>query len=244
MAEETYGGEEPQLVRLALPDLPGRLALVANRFAAHDVNILRVEVVEGGDGSAVDDLLVVGGNLALALDELRGDVQILGLREHAELPDPGLAMADALASVSGAASLGAARHARSSLRSSSSRPTGRAAARCRPRLAPACRRHRRVAAADPGGRALPRASALRAPARRPRRRRNHGRPRPTRSRSAWAASSSCPPARRRSSRSQSSATTRFRSSRRRWNACGRCCGSRLGPRGARRAKRPSAAGCS
>jgi hypothetical protein len=111
MLEDTIGGEEPQLVRLALPDQPGRLALVANRFAGHDVNILRLEVVEVGDGTAVDDFLVVGGDLATALEELRGDVEILGLREHAELPDPGLAMADALAVVSGAASLGAARHA-------------------------------------------------------------------------------------------------------------------------------------
>lgn len=111
MLEDPIDGEEPQLVRLALPDLPGRLALVASCFAAHDVNILRLEVVEGGDGVAVDDLLVVGGDLALALAELEGDVQILGLREHAELPDPGIAMAGALAGVSGAASLGAARHA-------------------------------------------------------------------------------------------------------------------------------------
>lgn len=103
--------EDTQLVRLALPDVPGRLALVASRFAAHDVNILRLEVVEGGDGVAVDDLLVSGGNLELALEELNGDVEILGLREHAELPDPGIAMADALAGVSGASSLGAARHA-------------------------------------------------------------------------------------------------------------------------------------
>jgi hypothetical protein len=114
MLEDTIDGpvaEAPQLVRLALPDLPGRLALVASRFAAHDVNILRLEVLEAGDGVAVDDLLVVGGDLARALEELEGDVEILGLREHAELPDPGVAMADALAGVSGAASLGAARHA-------------------------------------------------------------------------------------------------------------------------------------
>ena len=111
MLEDTVEREEPQLVRLALPDEPGRLALVASRFAAHDVNILRVEVVDGGDGTAVDDLLVVGGNLAVALEELREDVEILGLREHAELPDPGLAMANALLAVSSAASLGAARHA-------------------------------------------------------------------------------------------------------------------------------------
>lgn len=111
MLEETVGGGEPRLVRLALPDRPGRLALVANRFAAHDVNILRVEVVEAGDGTAVDDFLVVGGDLALAIEELSADVEILGLREHAELPDAGIAMADALAVVSGAASLGAARQA-------------------------------------------------------------------------------------------------------------------------------------
>lgn len=111
MVEEPVGGDEPQLVRLAMPDLPGRLALVAGRFAAHDVNILRVEVVEDGDGTAVDDLLVVGGDLPRALEELRGDVEILGQREHAELPDPGIAMADALAAVSSSASLGAARHA-------------------------------------------------------------------------------------------------------------------------------------
>jgi hypothetical protein len=111
MLEDTVEREEPQLVRLALPDKPGRLALVASLFAAHDVNILRLEVVDGGDGTAVDDLLVVGGDLAEALDELRADVEILGLREHAELPDPGLAMADALLAVSSAASLGAARHA-------------------------------------------------------------------------------------------------------------------------------------
>ena len=29
------GDKAPQLVRLALPDRPGRLALVAGRFAAH-----------------------------------------------------------------------------------------------------------------------------------------------------------------------------------------------------------------
>lgn len=110
MLEDTIA-EEPRLVRLALPDRPGGLALVASRFAAHDVNILRVEVVAGGDGAAVDDLLVVGGDLDLALDGLRGEVEILGVREHAQLPDPGIAMAEALAAVSGAASLGTARHA-------------------------------------------------------------------------------------------------------------------------------------
>ena len=112
MPEETIGeSPEPRLVRLALPDRPGGLALVASCFAAHGVNILRVEVVEGGEGEAVDDLLVVGGDLTQALRELEEDVSLLGVRDHAELPDPGLAMAGALATVSGASSLGAARHA-------------------------------------------------------------------------------------------------------------------------------------
>ncbi len=90
-------GREPQLIRLALPDRPGGLALVASRLAAHGVDILRVEVVEGGEDTVVDDLLVAGGDLVAALAALAADVEILGLREHAELPDPGLAMADALA---------------------------------------------------------------------------------------------------------------------------------------------------
>lgn len=97
------------LVRLELPDRPGGLALVAGRFAEHGVDIVRVEVVGFHDGVAVDDLLVVGGDLRAALDHLAGDARVLAVREQADLPDPGVAMAEACAQVAAAASLGAAR---------------------------------------------------------------------------------------------------------------------------------------
>jgi predicted amino acid-binding ACT domain protein len=102
---------DAQLLRLALPDRPGALALVASRLAAHGVNILRVEVVDSRVGTATDDLLVEGGDLEAALEELAPEVRLLGVRAHAELPDPGLAMAAALTAVSGAATLGSARRA-------------------------------------------------------------------------------------------------------------------------------------
>ena len=150
MLEDTIGDAEPQLVRLSLPDQPGRLALVASRFAAHDVNILRVEVVAGGDGSAVDDLLVVGGNLALALEEARGECR-----------DPRAARARRAAR-SGNRDGGCAsrrqrggeprRGAASPARRGARARRGRwrcASARCGPRLASARRLHHGVVAADP-----------------------------------------------------------------------------------------------
>ena len=190
MNEDTIGSPgEPQLVRLALPDRPGGLALVANRFAAHEVNILRVEVVEGGDGSAVDDLLVVGGNLALALEELGEDVEILGLREHAELPDPGIAMADALAGISGAASLGAAGTPCSPQRSSSSPPTAACCCATPVTAGSGPLPPRRSRCRRSGGRALSRSLRHLTLAGGDRRdRRSRGLPSPTSSRSAWAAS--------------------------------------------------------
>ncbi len=90
--------EDASLIRLALPDRPGALALVSSRLAARSVNILRLEVVAREDGTAIDDLLVAGGDLAL-----------LACRERGELPDPGLAMAAACASVTAAAGAGEAR---------------------------------------------------------------------------------------------------------------------------------------
>jgi hypothetical protein len=102
---------DAQLLRLALPDRPGALALVASRLAEHGVIILRVEVVDSRAGMATDDLLVAGGDVDAALGELAPEVRLLGVRGHADLPDPGLAMAAALTSVSGAATLGSARRA-------------------------------------------------------------------------------------------------------------------------------------
>jgi hypothetical protein len=88
-----------RLVRLRLPDRPGSLAGVTERFAAHRVDVLRLEVVAREDGFAVDDFLVSGPGLQSALADLRPDVLVLAERENVDLPDPGLAMAAACASV-------------------------------------------------------------------------------------------------------------------------------------------------
>jgi hypothetical protein len=101
--------DDATLLRIRLPDRPGGLALLATRLAEHGVDILRLEVVDWRDDVAVDDLLVAGGRLDEALAGLPGDVRVIGRREHGDLPDPGLAMAEACAAVTGAASLGEAR---------------------------------------------------------------------------------------------------------------------------------------
>ncbi len=88
-----------RLIRLRLPDRPGSLAGVAERFAAHRVDVLRLEVVARDSGWAVDDFLVAGSALADALADLGPDVAVLANRENVDLPDPGLAMAAACAAV-------------------------------------------------------------------------------------------------------------------------------------------------
>jgi hypothetical protein len=88
-----------RLVRLQLPDRPGRLARVATCFAEHGVDVLRIEVVAREHGHAVDDLLVAGGELESALAELAPEIPVLAVRTDADLPDPGLAMARACAEV-------------------------------------------------------------------------------------------------------------------------------------------------
>ena len=91
-----------RLVRLRLSDRPGSLARVTERFAAHRVDVLRLEVVGREGGWAVDDFLVSGHGLQKALAELRPDAVVLAERENVDLPDPGLAMAAACASVTSA----------------------------------------------------------------------------------------------------------------------------------------------
>jgi hypothetical protein len=85
------------LIRLALPDRPGGLALVTRCLASCGVDILAVEVVGHRDSRAIDDLLVCGGDLERALAALAPEVTLLGARPSDGLPDPGIAMAEAFA---------------------------------------------------------------------------------------------------------------------------------------------------
>ena len=101
--------EATTLLRIALPDKVGVLALVAGRLAAEGIDILRVEVVSADGRTAVDDLLVRGSRPERALDELHPAVQLLASRQQDDLPDPGLAMAEACATISHARSLVLAR---------------------------------------------------------------------------------------------------------------------------------------
>jgi hypothetical protein len=84
-----------ELVRLRLADRPGSLAAVAAHLAAHRVDVLRLEVVDRGSGSAVDDLLVSAPGLDAALATLGPRAIVLGRRTGVDLRDPGLAMAAA-----------------------------------------------------------------------------------------------------------------------------------------------------
>jgi ACT domain-containing protein len=90
------------LIRLRLPDRPGSLARVAERFAARRVDVLRLEVVGREGGWAIDDFLVTGADLPEALAELGPDISVLARRQDVDLPDPGLAMAAACAAVTSA----------------------------------------------------------------------------------------------------------------------------------------------
>lgn len=99
------------LVRLALPDRPGGLATVAGVFAAHGVDILRLDVVERSDGVAIDDLLVSGGDIAGALADLEPEIRVLGSPAVTSMPDVAVAMAHACAAVTSTRSLGGMRRA-------------------------------------------------------------------------------------------------------------------------------------
>jgi hypothetical protein len=103
--------EAPSLLRISLPDRPGGLALVTRCFAACGVDILNVDVVGHHAGRAIDDVLVVGGDLERGLRALEPEVVLLARRDRADLPDPGLAMAAACAAIMDASTLDEARHA-------------------------------------------------------------------------------------------------------------------------------------
>jgi hypothetical protein len=88
-----------RLIRLRLPDRPGSLARITERFAAHRVDVLRLEVVGREGGWAIDDFLLGGPSISDALADLGPEVVVLADREGVDLADPGLAMAAACASV-------------------------------------------------------------------------------------------------------------------------------------------------
>lgn len=91
-----------ELVRLRLPDRPGSLARIAGHFAAHGVDVLRLEVLGRRSGVAIDDFLVAGPGLDEALEGIGTHAAVLARRPGVDLRDPGLAMAAACASVTGA----------------------------------------------------------------------------------------------------------------------------------------------
>jgi hypothetical protein len=94
--------EGVRLVRLRLADRPGSLAKVTEVFAAHEVDVLRLEIVAQEAGWATDDFLVKGKKVREALRVLGAadGISVLTCRDGVDLPDPGMAMAAACALVS------------------------------------------------------------------------------------------------------------------------------------------------
>jgi hypothetical protein len=101
--------DETTLLRVAMPDRVGSLARIAGRFAEAGIDIVRVEVVSADGAVAVDDLLVRGRDPERVVAKIPSEAKLLGVRPHAMLPDPGLAMAAACARITDAHSLAAAR---------------------------------------------------------------------------------------------------------------------------------------
>jgi hypothetical protein len=91
--------EDWTLLRVAIPDRPGGFAMLTRCLAACGVDILAAEIVGRRSGSAMADVLVHGGDLERALRALDADIVLLGRRAHGDLPDPGVAMADACTAV-------------------------------------------------------------------------------------------------------------------------------------------------
>jgi len=104
--------EEPLhvLVRVWLPDRPGALGLVASRIGAVDGDIVGIDVLEHGDGIAVDEFAVLLRR-SVSLDLLvREILEVDGttveqVRTIEHFPDPRL---DALESAASLASAGSA----------------------------------------------------------------------------------------------------------------------------------------
>jgi hypothetical protein len=83
------------LVRVWLPDRPGALGLVASRIGAVDGDIVGIDVLEQGDGVAVDEFAVqlrVGASVDLLVREIEevDGVSVEEVREVEHFPDPRL----------------------------------------------------------------------------------------------------------------------------------------------------------
>ena len=91
-----------RLVRLRVRDRPGSLAAVTGHLAQYGVDVIRVEVLNRESGWAIDDLLVTGHELDEALATLDRNATVLADRLEVNLLDPGIAMANACASVTAA----------------------------------------------------------------------------------------------------------------------------------------------
>ena len=102
---------EATLLRVAVPDRVGSLALIATQLADAGVDIARLEVVAADGTTAIDDLLVRGDGAEQIIARAHPEIRVLAVREHAQLPDPGLAMAAACEAIAHADGLAAARMA-------------------------------------------------------------------------------------------------------------------------------------
>lgn len=97
------------LIRVWMPDRPGALGLVASRIGAVDGDIVGIDVLEQGDGVAVDEfavLLAPSVSLDLLVREILevDGTTVEEVRTIASFPDPRLDALESAASITGAAS--------------------------------------------------------------------------------------------------------------------------------------------
>ncbi|HEY7105875.1 MAG TPA: hypothetical protein VH986_05715 [Acidimicrobiia bacterium] len=103
------------LIRVWLPDRPGALGLVASRIGSVDGDIVGIDVLEQGDGVAVDEFAVqLRDTTAVAIlvreiEEVDG-VSVEEVREVEHFPDPRLDALESATSLCSAASVGELQH--------------------------------------------------------------------------------------------------------------------------------------
>ena len=98
------------MVRVWLPDRPGALGLVASRIGAVDGDIVGIDVLEQGDGVAVDEFAVQlrdGASVDLLVREIEevDGVSVEEVREVEHFPDPRLDALESAARLCGAGSV-------------------------------------------------------------------------------------------------------------------------------------------